>query len=243
MLVYKHINNAHLIIDVKIVMMGEWWEKESLIKLESPTSVLISAPSGGGKTFLTKKILIHANAMFKVPPYKIFFCYSMWQPLYDEMQSEIPNIQFYQGLPTMEELNDWGSENGHKILVLDDLMMKSANSEELVHMMCIGSHHANVSIIFLLQNVFVKGKSMRTVSLNCHYFILMASKRDSLQIQTLGRQIFPGKTKYFMDSYQKATSKPYGYLLVDINPRTDIKFQLRTNIFPGEDTIIFEPTK
>ena len=38
------------------------------------------------------------------------------------MQNTIKNIHFYQGLPSMEELNNWGAEDGQKILVLDDLM-------------------------------------------------------------------------------------------------------------------------
>ncbi|CAC5407083.1 unnamed protein product [Mytilus coruscus] len=159
------------------------------------------------------------------------------------MQYDIKNIQFYQGLPSLEELNVWGAVEGHKILVLDDLMMKGVDSEELIHMMCVGSHHSNFTVIFLLQNVFQKGKSMRTASLNCHYYLLMTTKREILQIGTLGRQMFPGKLKYFMDAYQKATSEPYGYLLVDINPHTDTSYQLRTNILPGQDTIIYQPLK
>lgn len=48
---------------------------------------------------------------------------------------------------------------------------------------------------------------MRTASLNCHYFILMANKRDTLQISTLGRQIFPGQLKFFMQSLTLATDE------------------------------------
>lgn len=221
--------------------MEAWWERESLIKFETPTSIFIAAPSGSGKTVLTKNILKHADGMFKVPPSKIYFCYSVWQDLYTEMKTDVKNIEFYQGLPSMEVLNDWGSEYGHKILVLDDLMIKGVDSEELIHMMCVGSHHSNFSVIFLLQNIFQKGKSMRTASLNCHYFLLLSTKREVLQIGTLGKQMFPGKLKYFMDAYQRATSRSYGYLLVDINPHTDTSYQLRTNIFPGQDTIIYQP--
>lgn len=48
---------------------------------------------------------------------------------------------------------------------------------------------------------------MRTASLNCHYFILMANKRDTLQINALGRQIFPGQLKFFIQSFTLATPK------------------------------------
>ena len=74
----------------------------------------------------------------RLPPQKYIVCYSMWQNLYDEMQNGIKNIQFYQGLPFMQELNDRGDEGGHKILVLDDLMIQRVDSEQLIHMMCVG---------------------------------------------------------------------------------------------------------
>ena len=86
--------------------MDAWCKRESLIKFETPTSIFIAAPSGAGKTELTRQILKHADGMFKTPHSKLFFCYSMWQNLYDEIQNGIKNIQFYQGLPSMEELND-----------------------------------------------------------------------------------------------------------------------------------------
>lgn len=223
--------------------MDAWWQRESLVKFESPTSIFIVAPSGSGKTVLTQRILRNANGMFKNAPTRIYYCYVIWQPIYAEMKEVMNNITFYQGFPSMEDLKEWGEEKGHKLLVLDDLMIKGAESEELVHMMCVGSHHSNFTVIFLLQNIFHKSKSLRTASLNCHYFILMTTKRDPSQIQTLGRQIFPGQTKYFMDAYFKSTSSSYGYLLVDINPHSDRAYQLRTRILPGEDTIVYQATK
>ena len=103
-----------------------------------------------------------------------------------------------------------------KIMILAlhiTLMMDAANSEEIVHLMCVGSHHHQITVIHILQNLFQKGKSMRTASLICH-FILMASKRDTLQINTLGRQVFPGQLKFFMRSFELATQEKFSYLLL-----------------------------
>lgn len=195
--------------------MGDWWQTESLIKFESPTSIFIVGPSGSGKTVLVKNMLTKADGIFKIPPVQIYFCYSVWQPIYDEMKQHIVNIHFVKGLPSMDELNDWGSNKEHKIICFDDMMMEMCDREELSHMFCVGSHHFNFTVIHILQNVFQKGKAMRSASLSCHYFILFSTKRDVLQIQTLGRQIFPGKVKYFIDAYTKATLLPHSYLLVD----------------------------
>ena len=174
---------------------------------------------------------------------KYFFCYTVYQPLIDEMKKEIPLIEFHQGLPTMDTLTEWGAIHGHKIVVMNDLMMDAANSDEILHLMCVGSHHHQITVVHILQNLFQKGKSMRTASLNCHYFILMANKRDTLQINTLGGQVFPGQLKFFMRSFEIATQEKLSYLFLDLCPRSEKSYQLRTCILPGESTIVYHPIK
>lgn len=239
--VYQCTKLVFNLISLESIEMDRWWQKESLLKFESPTSIFIVGPSNSGKSFLTKKLLIDTNKMFESPPSQIYFYYSVWQELYDQMLQCISNITFHIGLPTMDELKDWGGKNGHKIVVLDDLMLDAADSSEMTHMMCVGNHHYNVTTIHILQNVFQRGKSMRTASLNCYYFILFRSFRDVLQIQTLGTQMFPGKISFFMDAYHKATAQKFTYLLTDLHPLTNKIYQLRTYIFPGEFPKIFHP--
>jgi len=50
----------------------------------------------------------------------------------------------------------------------------------------------------------------------------------------LAKQMFPGHVKYMQESFQDATSRPYGCLLCDLKPETPTDFRLRTNIFLGE---------
>jgi hypothetical protein len=127
--------------------------------------------------------------------------------------------------------------------VIDDLAQKASVSVDIVNLFTIYSHHHNFSVFFLVQNLFSGGKYFRTISLNSHYFILFSNQRDQLQIQTLARQMFPGETKYFMDAFKKATSKKYGYLLIDISPHTVSLYKLRTDIFPNQTVIVFRPEK
>ena len=224
-------------------MTDMWWEKESLIKFQSPTSIFIVGPSNSGKSVLVQHILENASGMFLKPPTKILFCYGVWQKIYNEMEAKISNIQFHKGFPNTEEMENWSATEEHKLLVLDDLMVDLADSGDIVHMLCVGSHHHNITVIHILQNLFQKGKAMRTASLNCHYFILFRNYRDQLQVQTFGKQVFPGLLKYFMSAYMSATAARYGYLVVDLNPHTDKTYQLRTLILPGQSTIVYESLK
>ena len=92
----------------------------------------------------------------------------------------------------------------------------------------------------MVQNLFADG--IRCISLNTHYFILLKTLRDQLQIRTLGKQIFPGQLPYFMDAYHKATAPKYTYLVIDPSPHaSDPSYKLRTNILPGQLPTVYLP--
>lgn len=50
-----------------------------------------------------------------------------------------------------------------------------------------------------------------------------------LETLSFGAQDYPGQSSYFKDAYQKATSKTYGYLLVDMNPASEDRYRLHTH--------------
>lgn len=205
---------------------------------------LTPGPSNSGKSQLLYELLKHSSGMFKAPVKKIYFCYSVDQPLYEKMRQEMPDIVFVEGLPSKNVLESWYlNEQGHKLLVMDDLMTEASKSNDVVSIYCKYAHHFNFFCFLVSQNVFNPGKEFRTISLNTHYFILFKNRRDELQIQTLGRQIFPRQLAYFMDSYRKATMEKYGYLLVDLSPHSDPTYKLRTHILPQQLMTVFVPEK
>jgi hypothetical protein len=56
--------------------------------------------------------------------------------------------------------------------------------------------------------------------LNAHYLLLFKNPRDSTQIDTLSRQIHPGKYKILIECFQDAMRKPYGHLVIDLKTDT-----------------------
>ena len=208
-----------------------------VLKLKTPFTMGVYGGSGSGKTVFVRKLL--ASDLFDHQPKKIIYCYTEWQAIFEDMEKE--GIEFYEGLPTKEEVNNWSERRQHMILVLDDMMQCIVNNVEVQHFFTATSHHRNVSIIVLSQNIFAQGKTARTISLNLHYIVLFQNVRDTSQVMTLARQIFPSKTKYFMDAYHKATSIKYGYLLIDISPHTDKTFQLRSCVLPDEMCVVYTP--
>lgn len=202
---------------------------------------MIVGPTMSGKTSLVQKILKEATGMFQKPPERIVIAYTEFQPLFEEMEKSIDTLILHQGLPSKEQIDEWSDGVEHTGLVLDDMMMQVAKSEESLNLFCVTAHHRRVSVLMLAQNLYMPGKFARTISLNCHYVILFRNVRDSRQVLTFGSQVFPSKLKYFKDAYDKATSVPFGYLVVDMSPSTEDKYRLRTHILPNEDTIVYLP--
>ena len=51
---------------------------------------------------------------------------------------------------------------------------------------------------------------------NCPYVILFNNPIDQQQVMTLGWQMYPENPQHLMKQFREATSKPYGYLLIDL---------------------------
>ena len=70
---------------------------------------------------------------------------------------------------------------------------------------------------------------------------LFKNPRDATQVATLGRQMYPGKSKFLIEAFKDATQKPYGYLFLDMKPETEEIYRVRTNIFPNERQYVYLP--
>jgi hypothetical protein len=172
---------------------------------------------------------------------QILYAYSEWQEKFDVMEKTLSNIEFHQGLPTGSFIDAWSSEGDSQVLILDDLMTSVCSSADMVQLYTVKCHHRNITTITLQHSLYPPGKHSRTLSLNVNYYVLFRNQRDLMQIQYFGKQLFPHKLQYFMDSYMSATAAPYGCLVVDLDPLTDKKYQLRSHILEGQTPIIYVP--
>ena len=65
--------------------------------------------------------------------------------------------------------------------------------------------------------------------------MLFKNPRDKLQILTLAKQMYPGQTDFFLNQYEEAVKRPFGYLLIDLKTTTQDNCRLRTNVLPSEE--------
>ena len=173
---------------------------------------------------------------------RILYCYGIYQPLFNEMERNIPNFTSKQGLPSSEELDEFTEERRHKLIVIDDLMHKVVQDKEMELLFTQGTHHRCVNVILITQNLYPGGKHARSIALNTWYLVLMKNLRDVSQVGTLGRQLYLGKGKTFLKVYEDALGSKEGYLIVDTSPRGDDRYRLRSRVFPGQDPLVYRLT-
>jgi hypothetical protein len=54
-----------------------------------------------------------------------------------------------------------------------------------------GSHHHNISVVLITQNLFYQGPSTRDISLNTKYIVVFKIPGDKTQIVKLDREVYP----------------------------------------------------
>ena len=220
---------------------GSIWQTRGLYR--TPGNALISGSTGTGKTVLLAKIISNMHQIFDTEIDHVLFCYKMKQPQYEPILNN-PKITFFNGLPTEKTLRDMNQTHpGQKLCIFDDLtieLLPKDNIDFVEQLFTVFTHHLKFSVIMLVQIFFTK--HLRHISLNVHYIILTKCARDSSQILTLARQVFPGKTKAFLEVYDDAmkSSSILGnrpYIVIDCHPEST-NMRIFTNIFKQEYPMI-----
>jgi len=151
-----------------------------LFKLHHPFTAVVAGPTGCGKSAWVLRLIDNAREIIYTPPSSIHYCYGEYQPIFNKY----PQVQLHEGLPEL------GSETLDSreptLMIVDDLM--SETKQLVADIFTKLSHHRNISILYLSQNVFDKNEYVRTITLNAHYLVLFKNSRDAGQF---ARQMYP----------------------------------------------------
>ena len=104
------------------------------------------------------------------------YVYKDWQSIYNKLKVVFPYIEFKKGYS--DSLYDGFDPDETNLLVIDDQMEGAGKTDTLSTLFTVGSHHRNLTIIYIEQNLFDKGKSSRPVGLNTHYNIIFRNNAD-----------------------------------------------------------------
>jgi len=161
-----------------------------------PFTAIVAGPTSCGKTSFVFRLIDNASSMISPAPTKIVYFDGEYQQLFNQY----PHTEFHQGLLNIEDFD--GREP--TLVIIDDLMQET--NETVANMSTKGSHHRNISVVFLAQNLFPKNKFARTMSLNAHYMVLFKNPRDVSQFANLARQMYPKTSQIQQDSKDEIVS-------------------------------------
>ena len=130
--------------------------------LKHPFTCMVAGPTSCGKTHWVSNLLRFKDIMITPKIEKVIWCYSKWQPTYDKLKGIVDTFQ--EGLENLKP----DEKKVNTIVVLDDLQREAQNGQ-VAEIFERGSHHDNMSIIYITQNVFHQGRDTRDISLNTHY--------------------------------------------------------------------------
>ena len=195
----------------------------------SPATIILSGTTSSGKSTWIERFL--QQNMFDVKPDKIYYCYGVYQKKFEDM----PHVNFIHGLP--DSFTQFHGSR-HNLIIIDDLQDEVANSKAVEQLFTRESHHRNLSVVYINQNLFYQGKHSRTIALNTHYTILFRNPRANSQLRILRSQT---GLKHLDEAYNDVMKhNRFGYLVIDLSPYSKTEYKLRTQIFPHEDLIIYE---
>ena len=185
-------------------------------RFHTPSSVLVVGPSGCGKTVVTARLLSDQMDLFEDPPRSLHYCYGAWQPGFRRLQKR--GVQFHEGVPDVESLSDWFPRGG--VFVLDDLMAEGSNDKNVLDLFTKHSHHRNITVLYLCQDMFPPGKYAKSISKNAHYIVAFKNPRDQLGMRKVLLQAFPHRWNAVQRTFQTVTDRLFGYLVLDLHPKS-----------------------
>lgn len=209
------------------------------VQLETPFTMIVAGPSSSGKTSWTCHLLNNLNEMLDKPVQHIVYCYSEESSIRSVQkclnENALKKIKFVQGVPEEFENNN----NQGMLVIIDDLMLESY-SKRVCSLFIKDSHHSNMSVILISQNIFYSSKHSRNISLNAKYLCIFKSPRDGSQFRFLAQQIYPENAACLYNVYKSITEEqPFSYLFIDLTQKAHRLLRFRTNIFDKDHSIVY----
>ena len=172
-------------------------------------------------------------------------CLSTQEKYVNSLRSHFPDLELSSELPNVVDLN-LSADGEHKLILIDDFMLRFNNSDAAFQLLTIQSHHMNISIVVTSHNLFAGSKFQKTLTRNYSEIILMYTRSDKLSLRTLGIQMFPDNPRILIKAMSwvaKHIDSHLKYLLLDISPlsRLPANMIIRSDIF-SNSPVFFIPT-
>ena len=98
-------------------------------------------------------------------------------------------------------------------------MDEGSSDKNVLDLFTKDSHHQQITVIYLCQDLFPSGKFAKTISRNAHYIIAFKNPRDQLGLRNLLQQSFPTQFREVLNTFRKVTNDwQFAYMLLELHP-------------------------
>ena len=125
-----------------------------------PDSMQMVGSTLSGKTTWLSKLIQDAATYFRDgtgDSALLLRLFDSWQPMFKGMQQDM-GVTFHPGIPTIPWEEVFPPEQRPTLLVLDDLMRETVDSEQVMDLLSKKAHHLNLFVIVVTQNLYALGK-------------------------------------------------------------------------------------
>ena len=117
-------------------------------------------------------------------------------------------------------------------MIIDDIAGSiDEQSQEMLQLLTVRSHHEEISLSLVLHNLSHQRKCVRTLALNCTYYVIYRVVRDSSFLITLDILIYPGEPKFLLSVHNQFKNIPFGYILQGLNQNKFDDLRVVTDVF------------
>ena len=195
-----------------------------LISTKNRVFISLVGPSEPGKSHLIYNWL--KIGIFQPEFDKIYFFSSTLPTSLRCYAKKIENLDFVQGVifKLIDSLKNNGTEY---LLIFDDSCEEFCISKAFVDITTAGRHRG-LRTIYIKHNLFHQSKLGIDDELQNTHIVLFESRRDVMQVTTLGPQLALGSE--LVDWYRDATFVPFGHLLIDLSREQKIDYVIAQTV-------------
>ena len=132
------------------------------LKLQNPFTLIVAGPRSCGKSTFVIRLLECREQLFDIVFKNIVWCHSE-----NNAPHHLKNFSFVKGVP------DFENPENLPTLIVSDYLMDSAYSTKVRKLFTKGSHHRNISLVVITQNLFHQDPSSCDISLNNKYIVVL----------------------------------------------------------------------
>ncbi len=179
-------------------------------------------------------MLLNKDEIFSTKLEKIYFIYSFWQHIYEDLQRELgDSIIFVKGFrkTVFEELGltERNKDSPGAAIIFEDVLEAMLKVKDTISIFSAFLHHMNLCGILVLQNIINNSDLYCSVLRQANYLLIFESVCGRANLKVLSSQIF-GDATFIPNVMGFIRKTPMGFMVVVLCQTVDEWLRVRQNL-------------